>query len=206
MARKFRPLLAIVFLSALALLAPAAALADPPVLPPLNPPPPPIYTCRAVGAGAICEGADTFVETPVDTGLVCGSGADAFDIYDQGIADERFTRYYDANGNLTRRVIQDVWHSSQWSNPLTGAVAPYTQQDTATDVLAIPGDFSSATETHTGEAIFHPARRAPVFFNAGRIVTAPDGTIEFRAGPQNFIDAFVNGHTEVLEPLCAALR
>jgi hypothetical protein len=84
MARTFRPLLAIVFLAALALLAPAAAFANPPVLPPLNPPPPDIYTCRALGAGAICEATRTFIEEPVDTGIVCGSGADAFDIFDQG--------------------------------------------------------------------------------------------------------------------------
>jgi hypothetical protein len=37
-------------------------------------------------------------------------------------------------------------------------------------------------------------------------ITAPDGTIEFRAGQQNFLDVFIDGHTEVLEPLCAALR
>ena len=206
MARTFRALLAIAFLAGIALLPPAAAFADPPVLPPLNPPPPPFLTCRATGNGAICEGARTLVENPVDTGIVCGSGADAFDIFDQGIIHQHAIRYYDANGNLTRRVIHENWDATQWSNPLTGRFVPYTQLNTYTDVLAVPGDFSTATETTTGEVIFHPAHSAPVFFNAGRVVTAPDGTIDFRAGQQNFLDVFVDGHTELLEPLCAALR
>ena len=44
-----------------------------------------------------------------------------------------------------------------------------------------------------------------VLLNAGRTVTAPDGTIEFSAGQQDFIDAFVNGNIAVLDELCAAL-
>src|SRR5690242_8514926 len=206
MARKSRTLLAIVFLAALALLAPAAAFADPPSIPPLNPPPPSFLTCRTVGNGAICEGARTLTEEPVDTGIVCGSGPDAFDIFDQGQFDQHVIRYYDRDGNLTRRVVHEQWTDSHWSNPLTGSVVPYTQQNNFTDVLAVPGDFSTATNTTTGEVVLRPARSAPVFFSTGRVVTAPDGTIEFRAGQQNFLDAFVDGHPEVLEPMCAALR
>jgi hypothetical protein len=207
MVRTFRALLAIVFLAGIALLPPAAAFADPPVLPPLNPPPPAFLTCRATGNGAICEGARTLVEGPTDTGIVCGSGANAFDIFDQGGSlNQHVIRYYDQNGNLTRRVIQDNWDASQWSNPLTGHFIQYTQHNTITDDLAVPGDFNTATETNTGENIFRPPHSAPVFFSTGRIVTAPDGTIEFRAGQQNFLDVFVDGHTELLDPVCAALR
>jgi hypothetical protein len=206
MARPLRTLLAIVFLVGIALLPPAAAFAAPPVLPPLNPPPPAFLTCRVTGNGAICEGTRTLVENPVDTGIVCGSGADAFAIFDQGVINQHVSRYYDATGNLTRRVIHENWDATQFSNPLTGRFIPYTQLNTYTDVLAVPGDISTATETTTGEVIFHPAHSAPVFFNAGRVVTAPDGSIDFRAGPQNFLDVLVDGHTELLEPLCAALR
>jgi hypothetical protein len=205
MVRKFRTLLAIVFLAGIALL-PLAAFADPPVLPPLTPPPPAFLNCRATGNGAICEGARTLVENPVDTGIVCGSGADAFDIFDQGLINQHVIRYYDRNGNLTRRVIHEQWDATQWSNPLTGRFIPYTQQGTFTDDLAVPGDFSTATETLTGETILRPLHSAPVFFATGRVVTAPDGTIDFRAGQQNFLDVFVNGHTELLDPVCAALR
>lgn len=206
MVRTFRTLLAIVFLAGIALLPPAAAFADPPTLPPLNPPPPAFLTCRATGNGAICEGTRTLVENPVDTGIVCGSGADAFDIFDQGVIHQHVIRYYDANGNLTRRVIHEDWDATQWSNPLTGRFIPYTQRNNFTDVLAVPGDFSTATNTTTGEIVLRPAHSAPVFFSTGRVVTAPDGTIDFRAGQQNFIDVFIEGHTELLEPVCAALR
>jgi hypothetical protein len=205
MARTFRTLLAIVFLAGIALL-PPAAFADPPSIPPLNPPPPAFLTCRAVGNGAICEGARTLTEDPVDTGIVCGSGPEAFDVFDQGLVDQHVIRYYDANGNLTRRVIHEQWTASQWSNPLTSSVVPYTQQGTLTDVLAVTGDFSTATNTTIGETVLRPAHQAPVFFSTGRVVTAPDGTLEFRAGQQNFLDVFVDGHTEVLDPVCAALR
>jgi hypothetical protein len=198
--------MAIVFLAGIALLPQTAALADPPTLPPRNPPPPAFLTCRATGNGAICEGTRTLVETPVDTGIVCGSGADAFDIFDQGIIHQHVIRYYDANGNLTRRVVHEDWDATQWSNPLSGRVLPYTQRNNFTDVLAVPGDFSTATETMTGEAVLRPPHSAPVFFSTGRVVTAPDGTIDFRAGQQNFLDVFIDGHAELLEPVCAALR
>jgi len=71
-------------------------------------------------------------------------------------------------------------------------------------VLAVPGDFSSATETNVGENIFKPAQGAPVFEYAGRFVVAPDGTIEFQAGQNDFF-TFMSGNTSVLQKLCAAL-
>ena len=72
-------------------------------------------------------------------------------------------------------------------------------------IRVVDTDPATATETVVGENIFKPAHGAPVFLNAGRFVTAPDGTIEFRAGPQDFLDYFVNGDTSVIQPLCAAL-
>jgi len=43
-----------------------------------------------------------------------------------------------------------------------------------------------------------------VLLNAGRTVTAPDGSIDFRAGPQDFLDYFL-GNTNVVNKLCATL-
>ena len=171
----------------------------------LNPPPPSFETCKTVGNGTICQGKRTFSYGPDDTGIVCGSGVNAFDIYDSATNNQDASRSYDQNGNLTRRVIHEAYSFGQFSNPLTGAVVPYTQHDNITDVLAVPGDFSSATETFTGEQIVKPAHGAPVNLNAGIFVTAPDGTIEFRAGPQNFLDYFVNGDTSAIQKRCAAL-
>lgn len=172
----------------------------------LNPPPPAFETCKATGQQTICRGTQQFIEAPVDTGLVCGSDATAFDIIDQGSANQTATRYYDADGNLTLRVLHDTWLSSFWSNPATGDTVPYTQRDKVTDVLAVPGDFGSATETQVGENIYtDPITQQKVLKSTGRVVFAPDGSPEFSAGQQPFIAYFVFGDSSVLDEVCAAL-
>jgi hypothetical protein len=185
---------------------PATAVAGQPPPADLNPPPPAFYTCMATGEQTICQGTRELVEDPVDIGIVCGSGAAAFDIYDQGVVDDRATRYYNADRNLTRRVVQERWTSSFWSNPITGATVPYTQRAAITDVFALPGDLSSATETIVGENIYTgPITGKKVLRSTGRQVAAPDGTVEFSAGQQPFIDAMVFGDLSVFNNICAAL-
>ena len=181
------------------------AVAGQPVTQTLTPPPPSYETCTTVGNGFICDGARTPSYGPVDTGLVCGSGASAFDIFDQATLNQHAIRYYDQNGNLTRRVLHEEYATGQFSNPLTGAAVPYTQHDTVTDVLAVPGDLASATETVTGENNFTVPHLGTVFLNAGKTVFGPDGTPEFSAGPQGFIDYFANGNTAAINELCTAL-
>jgi hypothetical protein len=80
---------------------------------------------------------------PLDTGIVCGSGADAFDIFDQFVNHESRTHWYDENGNPTRRTDHEIITFGQWSNPTTGATVSYTQHNVETDVLAVPGDRTS---------------------------------------------------------------
>src|SRR5262249_25355853 len=127
----------------------------------------------------------------------------AFDIFDQGIHNQHAIRFYSAAGDLTKRVIYDQYFS-QFTNPLTGAAIPYTQHNTTTDILAVPGDFTSATETTTGEANFTVPHMGAVLRTAGRTVSGADGTLEFSAGPQGFIDYF-NGNTAAVAELCTAL-
>jgi hypothetical protein len=183
----------------------AAGQADRPAAQALNPPPPPWQTCKAVGSGTICEGTNIESVGPYDTGFVCGSGAAAFDIYDTSTDDYFVRKFFNENGNLVTRYFHDHYTFGENSNPLTGATVPYTQTDTRTDVLAVPGDLSSATETTTWEIEVHSSGGgAPLFRNTGRTIQAPDGTTEFRAGPLGFWD-FFNGDTSVLGPLCAAL-
>jgi hypothetical protein len=187
-----------------ALILASTGLGGQPVTQTLNPPPPPYETCKAVGSGTICQGTITFNYGPYDTGIVCGSGPDAFDVFDSGVDYGLARRTYDENGNLIGRQLYDRVTTAQFSNPLTGAAVPYTQTQTRSDAFAVPGDFGSATETITGEDIFHPAGGAPVLIGAGRVVFAPDGTIDFSAGPTGFLD-LISGNTSALEPLCAAL-
>jgi hypothetical protein len=166
----------------------------------LTPPPPSFVTCRAVENGTICHGSRTLTIDP-HPDFPCSDGEV---IYDQGIVRQVVTRYYDIDGNLTQRVVHELWSDAQKSNPLTGATAPYSQAFNITDVLGVPGDFSSATETVTGQANITVPGMGEVLLNAGRTVMAPDGSIDFRAGPQDFLD-FAFGNTDVVNELCAAL-
>ncbi len=196
-------------LSILALpLVPAGALAGQPVTQTLTPPPPSFETCKATGSGTICQGSRSEGGYgPVGTGLFCGTGAGAFEIFDSASdhIQHHAMRFYDANGNLTRRVFTDTFVGGQYSNPLTGATVRYTQHQITTGVLAVPGDLSTETQTIRGEVNFVVPGMGAVFLNAGRVVYAPDGSIEFQAGPQGFNDYFVNGNTAALDQLCAAL-
>ena len=199
------PVIIVGAISAVALI--PAAQAGQPVVDELNPPPPSFLTCKAVGAGTICEGSRQFVkESEEAPELVCGSGADAFTIYDQGDIYQRATRWYDADGNLTRRILFERWAPAWWSNPLNGETVPYTQTNTFIAVLAVPGDFDTATETIVGESIWtDPETGKKVLRSVGRQVVGADGTLEFRAGQQAFLDAFVDGDLSVFDDVCAAL-
>jgi hypothetical protein len=187
-----------------ALLLASTSLAGQPVTQTLNPPPQPWQTCTAVGQGTICEGTISFSYGPADTGLACGSGASAFHILDAATESELARRFYDANGNLVRRVRYVSLASAQLSNSLTNATLNYTQTQKWTDVLAVPGDLSSSTTTLTGELVVQGADGAAVLIGAGRTVFAPDFTIEFQAGPTGFID-LITGDASTVGALCAAL-
>jgi hypothetical protein len=100
------------------------AFAGQPVTQTLNPPPPSFETCKTVGKRVICDGARTESYGPDDTGIACGSGAGAFDIFDQGTYNQHAIRFYHgwqlnpachlrsatgsasrANGSRTRAVL-----------------------------------------------------------------------------------------------------
>ena len=153
MFRFSKPALVAGAIGALAL-APGAVAAQP-APEDLNPPPPDFLTCKPLGAGTICSGSCHEVKVSEEQPeLVCGSGPDAFVIHDKGDLDQRATRWYNADGDLTRRVLHERWKQALWSNPLTGKTVPYTQTDKITTVLAVPGDFDSATETIVGENVY----------------------------------------------------
>jgi hypothetical protein len=183
-----------------------AALAGQPVTADLIPPPPDFYTCMVTGPQTICHGSRVEVEDPVDTGIVCGTGDSAFDIWDQGTVHQHATRYYDADGRLTRRVNHERWTSAWWSNPLNGDIVSYTQSNTTTTVLAVPGDFSSGVETTVGENIYRdPLSGRVVMMSVGRQMITEDGELLFRSGKQPFLDAFINGDWSGFDALCAVL-
>jgi hypothetical protein len=183
------------------------AFAAPPTPQELNPPPPDFLTCKSLGAGTICSGSRELVKvSEPQPELVCGSGAEAFLIHDNAVLHQRATRWYNADGDLTKRVLHERWKPAFWSNPLTGKTVPYTQNGKITTELAVPGDFGSATETIVGENIYtDPVTHKKVLRSTGRAVFGADGTLDFRAGQQPFLDAFVDGDMSVFDAVCAAL-
>ena len=108
--------------------------------------------------------------------------------------------------NAARRFeMKEDKMRGQFSNPLTGAVIPHRQTTNLVDVLAVPGDFDSATETTTGQNNLTVPGLGAVLLTAGRVVGDPDGNVNFRAGPQAFLDYFVDGNTAVVDQVCATL-
>jgi len=177
----------------------------------LNPPPPTGLTCKAVGQGTICTGTRSFAYSELlnDEGgpaFTCGSGANTFLLVDSGIHDQDAKRTYDANGNLTERVIHEAFHST-FSNSVTGSAVPYSQHDTITDVLSVPGDFDSVTETMTGllTNVTLPGK-GTVWLQAGRTVSAgPNSDLVSEAGPDAGNDWVYDGDFHVWDPVCAAV-
>jgi hypothetical protein len=203
--RSLTPTLAAAAIGVLAMTTGAAA--GPPSAQDLNPPPPDFYTCKPLGAGTICTGDvhEVKVSEP-QPDLVCGTGANAFVIHDNGVVDQSWTRRYNADGGLVKRDVLERWTQTFWSNPLSGKTVPYTQTDRITDLLAVPADFGSATETTVGENIYtDPATHKQVLDSVGRTVFGADGDLESRAGQQPFLDAFIDGDMSVFDPICAAL-
>jgi hypothetical protein len=158
----------------------------------------------AVGSGTICHGTIGESSGPEETGLVCGSGASAFNAWQSATLDERAARSYDGDGKLTRRVLRDDL-VGEFVNPLSGVTVPWTQHEIHTTVLAVPGDFSSATETIVGQFVITVPHLGAVALEAGRVVQDVNGNVEFRAGPQDFLDYYANGDTAAVQELCAAL-
>jgi hypothetical protein len=172
----------------------------------LNPPPPDFEICKVVGNGTICEGSRTEVLAPEITDVSCGKGATAFNIIDSSTLNQRATRYYDVDGNLTRLRIHDHFTSGQWANALTGTTVTYTQNNVTVDVLAVPGNLVSATETTTGEVIIRARTAAPVLIATGRqVFNVETGELISSAGRNAFVAAFFEGDTTAFDKVCAAL-
>jgi hypothetical protein len=185
---------------ALAAIVPTAQAAS------LNPPPPDFEQCHGSGTQTICHGVRIVPGHLEPSGIFCGSGAATFEIYDSAeFIRQEATRWYDADGNLARRMIQEVWVGSAWTNPLAGTSVRYNQMQTFIDEFTVPGDEGSATRTTTGALNFLLPGSGAIVQATGRTVFGADGTLEFQAGPQAFIDYFTDGDLSVLDPLCEAL-
>jgi hypothetical protein len=187
------------------LLAPAASAgAGRPCPQTLNPSPPSFETCQTVGGGTIASGSRVVSEGPIDMGPCVTDPS--FDVFDQHTFDQHATRWYDQNGDLTRRHIYDHYTFGQWSNPLAGTVVPYTQTSVENDEYATPGDMTSGTTTFTGENMYRVGTGAPLLFGNGRqVFSNVDGSLIESSGRNDFVLAFNENDRSVFGPICAAL-
>lgn len=178
------------------------AFADPPSLPPLNPPPPSFETCRATGGGAICQGEVTFTDPPAPSGLVCGTDAQPVELVIADTGSFAGTRWYNADGNVTR-----LWGRLRLqgavTDPATGLAANFVQDNGIHTSLTVPGNLSIGIETWTGDLrVFLPGAGV-LLRDMGRSVLGSDGS-DLETGRHELAEYFGGDHS-VLAPLCAAL-
>src|SRR5215212_1358239 len=79
----------------------------------LNPEPPPSYTCTAIGFGVTCSSDTVVVLDPEPAGITCGSGPGAFEVMDQGTRRVKAVRWYDRDGNLVKRVRDNLFSDAR---------------------------------------------------------------------------------------------
>src|SRR5215470_11347606 len=174
----------------------------------LNPPPPAEFNpvCERVGNQTICQ--VQFSDPPFagGSGLICGSGATTFEPFQFQNRSVRGKRYYDQNGNLTRRHFHEVV-TGTLTNPLTHIAVSYTGRGTTLHDLTTPGDVLSGTLVFTGSTQVYKPHGGTLLFEAGRTISAAaDGSFIRESGPHPFLDYFVFGGTAAIQPLCDALQ
>src|SRR6185369_9385600 len=107
----------------------------------LNPPPPPEFNpvCKSTGNGTICT--VTFSDPPSagGSGIMCGSGVNMYEVFQFQNRSVKGTRYYDRNGNLTRRHFHEVVTGTV-TNPLTHTALSYKGKGNTLHDLSNPGD------------------------------------------------------------------
>lgn len=171
----------------------------------LNPAPPDFFNavCVQIGRGTVCDLAfsdEDIVDEP--SGIVCGSVELLFS-QSRSVVGKRF---YDANGNLTRRHFRE-YLKGNLSNPTTGRVVLWVQHDTIIHNLAVPGDLSTGTVKVSGliTRAWVPGG-GTILTDVGTILRDQATDEVIRAGGKHpFEDYLVGGDASALQPLCDAL-
>jgi hypothetical protein len=197
-----RAVVVIPILASLAIAGPVAA--GQPAIQLLNPPPPDSYVCKPVGGGTICRSSTVEPFALEPTGIFCGAGGNAFEVLDSATRLVQATRYYDGNGNLTRRQRIFDFDGAHFTNPLTGATIGYQQHNTDWDVLAIPGDFGSDTWHGHGVLSVTVPGFGNVLHSAGVQVVGANGDL-LHEGGRDELGAYYAGDASVVADLCSAL-
>ena len=195
-------------LAVICVLSPHALFAPQPVDPTsLNPPPPPQFNpvCERVGNGTICT--VQFSDPPFagGSGVICGTGASAYEVFQFENRSVLGHRYYDQNGNLTRRHFHEV-DTGTLSNPNTHTAVSFSGPVTTLHDLSVPGDITSGTQILTGSFRVYVPHGGTVILEAGRTVNSGTGDFISESGPHPIQDYLVFGDTAAVQPLCDALQ
>jgi hypothetical protein len=174
----------------------------------LTPAPPDFFNavCARTGSQIQCDLAFVDPVQPVlePTGILCGSGAGAFEVLDTSIRTVTGKRYYSADGLLLRRHFDDSIHGT-WTNSVTGATVTYEQHDTTLHDLAVPGDVQTGTEAQTTHVRLMTPHGSVVLESGRAVLDHASESFVFAAGHHAFGDYFDNGNRQALQPVCDAL-
>jgi hypothetical protein len=163
----------------------------------------PLALAATAAANTVGKGTRTFTYAPEDTGIVCGSGATAFDIFDSATVTRTDTNFFDNNGNFIRTLRHET-SVGQLSNPLTRATLDYQAETNTTFVFATPqGDIL----TSRGEMNVTAPGHGVVLQNAGLLIDilGPDSETFIARGPHEELDYFLQGNAALVQKLCAVL-
>jgi hypothetical protein len=143
-----------------------------------------------------------------DTGIVCGTGTNSFDVINSVTVHRYGTDFVDQNGNFIRDIGY-IDTNGTFSNSVTGASLTYKARSIDHDSLAIPGDFNSTfTAVTTGEMQIVATGSGVVWQNTGRFVDTfyPNGdeTLSWQGPHDDIVYGFL-GDSSVAQKLCAAL-
>jgi hypothetical protein len=143
-----------------------------------------------------------------DTGIVCGSGSNSFDVIDSATRHRYGPSFSDVNGNFVKDILY-ADTAGTFSNSVTGASISYKARSIEHDSVAIPGDFNSTfTSVTTGEMQIVVPGMGDVWHNAGRVVDifSPNGdeSLMWAGQHDDLVYGFL-GQTAVADKLCAAL-
>jgi len=168
-------------------------------VPQLNPEPPDSYACTPQGRSTVCLSDTSQLIAPTSIGAVCGDLVDP-----ESTRRTKATRLYNANGDLVQRTQETFVAGTLLCNPATGAVVRYRQHEIDTDVLAVPGNLSTATRHSVESLVASGPGHRDVLVNRVRAVYGADGRVPSRTGRRDF-DAYFAGDPAVVAKVRAAI-
>ena len=112
------------------------ATLNPPVTPQYNP------VCKSVGAGTICTVQFTQL-FPGGSGVICATAGGTYEVVQTQTRSVEGHRYYDQNGDLTRRLFHEV-DTGTYINPIAHVSVSFSGRLTTLQDLSIPETLTAA--------------------------------------------------------------